>query len=199
MAFELATLRAGAGLVVCFALAAWSPSPKAQVFELGADGQLTRADAPQAKASPACARSGKVSSLHTVIAEAADRYALSADLVASIARQESGFRQDAVSTKGARGVMQLMPATAHSLGVNADVLRENIMGGAAYLRQMLDRFDGDLERAIAAYNAGPGAVDRFGGAPPYRETQRYLTANLDHLADASLKKPPLICLEGTMP
>jgi soluble lytic murein transglycosylase-like protein len=133
------------------------------------------------------------------MAEAADRYALSVELVASIARQESGYRQDAVSPKGARGVMQLMPATARSLGVNADDLRGNVMGGAAYLRQMLDRFDGDLERAIAAYNAGPGAVSRFGGTPPYQETQRYLAANLDRLADVSLSNPPLPCFEGTMP
>lgn len=199
MAFELATLRAGAGFGLVLALTAWSASPKAQVFELGDDGQLSRVDAPSVTASPPCARSRKVSSLEALMAEAADRYALSLEFVASIARQESGFRQDAVSPKGARGVMQLMPATARSLGVDADDLRGNIMGGAAYLRQMLDRFDGDLERAIAAYNAGPGAVIRFGGAPPYRETRRYLAANLDHLADASLNKPLATCLEGTMP
>ena len=95
-------------------------------------------------------------------------------LVKAVIAAESNFDPEAVSRKGAQGLMQLMPATAAQLGVD-DPLRptDNVRGGTRYLRSMIDRY-GDLERALAAYNAGPQAVDRWGGVPPYRETQDYV-------------------------
>jgi soluble lytic murein transglycosylase-like protein len=96
-------------------------------------------------------------------------------LIHAVIRQESGYDPYAVSHKGAKGLMQLMPATAKRFGVK-DVFdpAENVQGGVKYLRQLLDRYDGDRRLALAAYNAGEGAVDRFGGVPPYRETQDYV-------------------------
>jgi hypothetical protein len=109
------------------------------------------------------------------VQEAAQLHQVSPDLVKSIIAVESEFDQWAVSSKGARGLMQLMPATARRLGV-ADTFdaRQNIFGGTQYLRMMLDQFGGDVDLALAAYNAGPGAVVRYGGIPPYRETRGYV-------------------------
>lgn len=104
----------------------------------------------------------------------AQRYGLDPDWVARVAGQESGFSQAKVSPKGARGVMQLMPGTARDLGVNASDEDQNIDGGVRYLKQQYDRFGGDVQLASAAYNAGPEAVARHGGVPPYRETQNYV-------------------------
>jgi soluble lytic murein transglycosylase-like protein len=118
----------------------------------------------------------------------ANRHALSQTLVAAVAWQESRMRQEAVSPKGTRGVMQLMPATAHALQVDAGDLSGNVDGGAAYLARMLDRFDGDIIKTLAAYNAGPEAVERYHGVPPYPETQAYVSAVLNHLADSAEQK-----------
>jgi soluble lytic murein transglycosylase-like protein len=113
---------------------------------------------------------------------AAARHAVSPALVEAVAWQESRLNQRAVSPKGARGVMQLMPGTARELGVDAHDLAGNVEGGAAYLARMMNEFDGDLVKALAAYNAGPGAVKRHGGVPPYAETQGYVAAVLARLA-----------------
>lgn len=104
-------------------------------------------------------------------------------LIEAVAWTESRFNVSAVSPKGARGVMQLMPGTARGLGVDPRDPAQNIRGGAAYLRTLLDQFDGDIVKTLAAYNAGPNAVRRHGGPPPYAETQAYIAQVLNRLAD----------------
>jgi len=121
------------------------------------------------------------SQIHQAIERAASRYNVPSDLIQSVIRCESNFKPDAVSRAGAQGLMQLMPATANDLGVSDPFdIQQNIMGGTRYLRQMLDRFDGNVETALAAYNAGPGTVTRYGGIPPYRETQAYVKKVMHH-------------------
>ena len=117
--------------------------------------------------------------LSTLIEAAARKYKVDPKLVAAVAEVESNGNQNAVSSAGAIGVMQLMPDTAASLGVDPYNKQQNVEGGAKYLRQMLDTFGGDTKKAVAAYNAGPGAVKDYGGVPPYKETQNYVNKVLD--------------------
>jgi len=113
--------------------------------------------------------------LEQMVADAARKYALPRSLVRAVARAESAFDPAAVSAKGARGVMQLMPATAKELGVdNAFDPAQNIDAGARLLRQLLERYEGRVAEALAAYNAGAGAVAKHNGVPPYRETRGYI-------------------------
>lgn len=117
--------------------------------------------------------------LNGMIAAAAKKYQVDPKLISAVAEAESGGNQAALSPAGAVGVMQLMPETANSLGVNPYDEAQNIEGGAKYLRQMLDNFGGDVRKAVAAYNAGPQAVREYGGVPPYQETQDYVEHVLD--------------------
>ncbi len=114
-------------------------------------------------------------SLDTIFQKAAKQYDVPVSLLKAIGKAESNFNPEAVSSAGAQGVMQLMPATAQSLGVtNPFDAEQNIMGGAKYIKQMLDRYDGDVKLALAAYNAGSGNVAKYGGIPPFAETQNYV-------------------------
>lgn len=112
--------------------------------------------------------------MDAIFEEAAAKFQIPSDLIKAVAKTESNFNPQAVSPAGAMGVMQLMPGTAGSLGVTDPFdPRQNIMGGAKYLRENLDRF-GDVDLALAAYNAGPGSVQKYDGIPPYNETQNYV-------------------------
>lgn len=114
-------------------------------------------------------------SLDVYFQQAADTYNISVDLLKAVARQESGFQTDIVSSAGAIGVMQLMPGTAEYLGVTDPYNAEqNIMGGAKLLSELSARYNGDLSLTLAAYNAGAGAVDKYGTIPPYQETQNFV-------------------------
>lgn len=117
-----------------------------------------------------------------LVGRLAERYDLSPAIIAALIWQESRWHPHAVSLKGARGLAQLMPATARGLGVNPDDDAANIEAGARYLRQLANAFHGDLEKALAAYNAGPGRVARAGGIPPIAETRAYVAAIFAHLS-----------------
>ena len=172
-------------IVLALVCAVAAVPASAQVFEVAQGGELKRIDvvvAPAARRPDAAAED--------LLTEAAEAYDLSPSLLTSVARQESNLDPAAVSPRGARGVMQLMPATARSLHVDPRDPAANVFGGAAYLRALLDQFGGRVDLALAAYNAGPGAVSRHRGLPPYPETRTYVARNLDRLAAESLASPP---------
>ena len=132
--------------------------------------------APQPRVAPSSGFPGRpVTDLNQVVNEASGRYRLDPDLVNSVIKAESAFKVHAVSPKGAQGLMQLMPGTASQLGVpNAFDPEANVEGGTKYLRELLEKYNFDIVKALAAYNAGPQKVERFGGVPPYYETRAYV-------------------------
>ncbi len=209
MILRFATLMAASVLAVLTA-----PSAQAQVLEIGGDGDARWVDgAAQGQyVNPAAIPATPVADVPVEIATAvpdsaiadtqqhaagvpatytatiaalAAQYDLSPALLEALVWQESRWRENAVSPAGARGLAQLMPGTARDLGVNPDDPFANLEGGARYLRQQLDRFDGDLELALAAYNAGPARVARSGRVPNIRETQNYVAAIMGRLSDHS--------------
>lgn len=193
--------------------ALFSASASADVVDLNKSGQLTEQEAAMAEqrrallieaamssptiggALPAVPAAVEVTGadlrhvpkpLVGAVLSAAKKYNLSPLLIDAVARQESGYRTNAVSHVGALGVMQLMPGTARMMGVRNPLdPHANIEGGARYLRRLIDRFDGNLAFALAAYNAGPGNVDRAGGIPRFTETQNYVTKIMARLRDTS--------------
>ena len=119
--------------------------------------------------------------INKLIDEYSQKYGLDSDFVKAVVKQESGFNPQATSSCGAMGLMQLMPGTAQGLGVtNAYDAEQNIMGGTKYLKGLMDRFDNNKSLALAAYNAGPNAVKKYGGIPPYMETQNYVKSVLSN-------------------
>ncbi len=122
--------------------------------------------------------------LEEIYTEASQTYGVSIDLLKAMTKQESNFNPNATSRSGAQGLMQLMPGTAASLGVtNSYDPYQNIMGGAQYIRKMLDKYDGNVSLALAAYNAGSNNVDKYGGIPPFAETQNYVAKITQYLAE----------------
>ncbi|MBC7519991.1 MAG: lytic transglycosylase domain-containing protein [Sandarakinorhabdus sp.] len=167
----------------------------AAVYEVNGDGTIERIDAgaaaiaaplPRAKGQAAGkAGAARAIAFRPMIVDAAARYDVSPALVDAIAHTESRYDPAAVSRAGAAGIMQLMPGTARQLGVDARDPAANIVGGAAYIRYLLNRFDGDIVCTIAAYNAGPAAVSKRKCIPDYRETLAYVGHVLDRLAAAT--------------
>ncbi len=123
-------------------------------------------------------------SLEQIFEEAAKTYNVPKNLIKAIAKAESDFRPDATSKAGAQGIMQLMPATAKELGVSDSYdPYQNIMGGTKYISQMLQKYDGDISLALAAYNAGSNNVAKYGGIPPFKETQNYVVKVTQYMND----------------
>jgi soluble lytic murein transglycosylase-like protein len=193
-------------IVAALAALAWPNQADAQIYAWrDAGGNLVLSDrrldtsattytvpqAPSFRATRPAAASGDVlDRFEPLVQEHSARQSLRPDLVRAVIQVESGFNPWARSPKGAMGLMQLMPATARELGVrNAYDPEENIRGGTEYLRQLLDKYQGDEELALAAYNAGSGAVDRYGRqVPPYRETKDYVR-KVGSAADGTMRGP----------
>lgn len=147
--------------------------------------EMNRKENPQSavglsKAEDKVFSSGAPDEIQRMIKRSADKYGVDPRLVDAVAQAESNYRPNVVSGAGAVGVMQLMPGTASELGVkNMYDPNENIDGGTKYIKKLLTAFNGDVTKAVAAYNAGPQAVKNYGGVPPYAETQNYVRKVMD--------------------
>jgi soluble lytic murein transglycosylase-like protein len=174
-----------------------------QLMQASAQGPGLGTTVATAATTPAA--SGGDGAYKTEIDAAAAKYGLDPALLRGLIRQESNFNPNAGSPAGAQGLCQLMPGTAAALGcTNVNDPAQNIDAGARYLRQQLDAFGGDVSKALAAYNAGPGAVTRYGGVPPYAETQNYVRqvqAYADEYRSQSSQPQPAAALSsaGSLP
>jgi soluble lytic murein transglycosylase-like protein len=153
-------------------------------------GYETEVQLPAAPAAPVpvAKPEAPVVSPRELVEAAAKRNGLPPGFVHSVVKAESGYNTAALSPKGAIGLMQLMPGTAQAHNADPHDPAQNVEAGAAYLRELLIKYDGDARRALAAYNAGPGAVDKYNGVPPYSETQTYIERvlkNYKRTADSS--------------
>lgn len=153
-----------------------TPAPKpADSPTSAATSASSSSPARPATAPPAVSAARPTMSIDQIVGQASDTHKIDPDFIASVIRAESGFNIRAVSPKGARGLMQLMPQTASNLGVkNAFDPQANVEGGTRYLRSLLEKYNYDVVKALAAYNAGPQRVDHYHGIPPYYETQAYV-------------------------
>ena len=187
-----------------FLLAGLCSGAHANVFERRQNGNLVEISKPAwrsdaspdvgdrygPKAEPASISSQSQNAVRQHIHATATRFGVDRNLVDAVAWQESRYNPHARSKAGAIGVMQLMPGTARQLGVrNPHDVEQNVVGGTAYLRQQLERFGNNVPLALAAYNAGPGAVIKYGGIPPYRETQDYVRQIMQRLSATSTYRP----------
>jgi soluble lytic murein transglycosylase-like protein len=194
--------------LVCIGVALAPVAAEAQVLDIAGDGAITRHDGPAlyltpdmaAQAMPvvratAAAETSMPPQARSAVSDAllasAAAHKLSPSLVYALAWHESRLRPDAVSPKGAIGVMQLMPATARQMRIDPTDPAANIEGGVTLLEQLLRRYDGDIVRTLAAYDAGPAAVAHFHGVPPFRETHAYVADIMEGLARISLPVEPV--------
>lgn len=154
------------------------------LYTLHSNDNITTASSSRSASFSDALQSTASSSLDAIFQKAAEKYNVPVSLLKAIGKAESDFNPNAVSGAGAQGVMQLMPATAKSLGVtNSFDAEQNIMGGAKYIKQMLDRYNGNVKLALAAYNAGSGNVEKYGGIPPFKETQNYVKKVMNYAGE----------------